>query len=148
MLHVCAPQVKHVAKHFVALSTNTKAVEAFGIDSNNMFKFWDWVGGRYSLWSAIGLSIALAIGFDNFKQLLTGAHEMDKHFKTAKLEENLPVILALVGIWYNDFFKAQTHALLPYDQYLHKLCVKICLPLFRFYSFSVSDSSFHSADCT
>lgn len=114
-------QVKHVAKHFVALSTNTKAVEAFGIDSANMFKFWDWVGGRYSLWSAIGLSIALAIGYENFKQLLTGAHEMDKHFKSAKLEENLPVLLALIGIWYNDFFKAQTHALLPYDQYLHKL---------------------------
>lgn len=85
-----------------------------------MFKFWDWVGGRYSLWSAIGLSIALYIGFDNFQELLTGAHEMDRHFKTAKLEENLPVILALLGIWYNDFFDAQTHALLPYDQYMHK----------------------------
>lgn len=113
-------QQKHVAKHFVALSTNTKAVTEFGIDSNNMFKFWDWVGGRYSLWSAIGLSIALYIGFDNFQELLTGAHEMDRHFKTAKLEENLPVILALLGIWYNDFFDAQTHALLPYDQYMHK----------------------------
>lgn len=92
----------------------------FGIDSANMFKFWDWVGGRYSLWSAIGLSIALYIGYDNFHELLTGAHEMDRHFKTAKLEENLPVILALLGIWYNDFFGAQTHALLPYDQYMHK----------------------------
>lgn len=112
---------KHVAKHFVALSTNTEAVTAFGIDKSNMFKFWDWVGGRYSLWSAIGLSICLSIGFDNFEQLLTGAHEMDRHFKTAKLEENLPVILALMGIWYNDFFGAQTHALLPYDQYMHKL---------------------------
>jgi len=115
-----AKEVKHVAKHFVALSTNTKEVTSFGIDSANMFKFWDWVGGRYSLWSAIGLSICLCIGFDNFQQLLTGAHEMDRHFKSAKLEENLPVILALLGIWYNDFHGAQTHALLPYDQYLHK----------------------------
>ena len=110
----------HVAKHFVALSTNKSAVTAFGIDEANMFAFWDWVGGRYSFWSAIGLSIALSIGFDNFEQLLAGAHEMDKHFKTAPLEENLPVILALVGIWYNDFYGAQTQALLPYDQYMHK----------------------------
>lgn len=113
-------QVKHVAKHFVALSTNSKAVSAFGIDTANMFKFWDWVGGRYSLWSAIGLSIAIYIGFDNFQDLLTGAHAMDLHFKETKLEDNLPVILALVGIWYNDFYGAQTHALLPYDQYMHK----------------------------
>jgi glucose-6-phosphate isomerase len=113
-------QVKHVAKHFVALSTNTKAVSAFGIDTANMFKFWDWVGGRYSLWSAIGLSIAIYIGFDNFQELLTGAHAMDRHFKETPLEKNLPVILALVGIWYNDFYGAQTHALLPYDQYMHK----------------------------
>ncbi|KAK7469423.1 glucose-6-phosphate isomerase [Stygiomarasmius scandens] len=110
----------HVAKHFVALSTNTKAVTAFGIDEKNMFQFWDWVGGRYSLWSAIGLSIALVIGFNNFEQLLKGAHGMDKHFKETPLEKNLPVLLALVGVWYNDFYGAQTHALLPYDQYLHK----------------------------
>lgn len=97
-------QKAHVAKHFVALSTNTEAVTAFGISADNMFQFWDWVGGRYSLWSAIGLSIALSIGYENFEQLLAGAHEMDKHFKTAPLEENLPVILALVGIWYNDFY--------------------------------------------
>lgn len=94
----------HIAKHFVALSTNTKAVTEFGISSDNMFQFWDWVGGRYSLWSAIGLSIALVIGFDNFENLLRGAHAMDKHFRTAPLEQNLPVILALVGIWYNDFY--------------------------------------------
>ncbi|EIN09312.1 Glc-6-P isomerase [Punctularia strigosozonata HHB-11173 SS5] len=110
----------HVAKHFVALSTNTKAVTAFGIAEENMFQFWDWVGGRYSLWSAIGLSIALVIGYDNFEELLKGANGMDQHFKTAPLEENLPVLLALIGIWYNDFYGAQTHALLPYDQYLHK----------------------------
>ncbi|KXN85816.1 Glucose-6-phosphate isomerase, partial [Leucoagaricus sp. SymC.cos] len=110
----------HVAKHFVALSTNTKAVTAFGIDEANMFQFWDWVGGRYSLWSAIGLSIALVIGFDNFEKLLRGAHAMDQHFKTAPLEKNLPAIMAALGIWYNDFYGAQTLALLPYDQYLHK----------------------------
>ncbi|ESK94827.1 glucose-6-phosphate isomerase [Moniliophthora roreri MCA 2997] len=115
-----AKDQKHVAKHFVALSTNTKAVTAFGIDQANMFQFWDWVGGRYSLWSAIGLSIALVIGFDNFKALLQGAHGMDKHFKETPLEKNLPVLLAVLGIWYNDFYGAQTHALLPYDQYLHK----------------------------
>ena len=110
----------HVAKHFVALSTNTKAVTAFGIAQENMFQFWDWVGGRYSLWSAIGLSIALVIGYDNFEQLLKGAHGMDKHFKETPLENNLPVILAAIGIWYNDFYGAQTQLLLPYDQYLHK----------------------------
>lgn len=110
----------HVAKHFVALSTNTKAVTEFGISSANMFQFWDWVGGRYSLWSAIGLSIALVIGYDNFEELLKGAHGMDKHFKTAPLDQNLPVLLALVGLWYNDFYGAQTQLLLPYDQYMHK----------------------------
>ncbi|KAG2127135.1 Glc-6-P isomerase [Suillus clintonianus] len=110
----------HVAKHFVALSTNTQAVTAFGIDKANMFAFWDWVGGRYSLWSAIGLSIAIYIGYDNFEQLLKGAHGMDKHFKETPLEKNLPVLMAVIGIWYNDFYGAQTHALLPYDQYLHK----------------------------
>lgn len=106
----------HVAKHFVALSTNAKAVAEFGIDTANMFTFWDWVGGRYSLWSAIGLSIALYIGMDNFEALLDGAHDMDVHFKTAPLEQNMPVILALIGIWYNNFFHVDTHAILPYDQ--------------------------------
>lgn len=106
----------HIAKHFVALSTNAKAVTAFGIDSANMFEFWDWVGGRYSLWSAIGLSIALYVGMDNFEDLLTGGHEMDNHFKTAPLEQNMPVIMALIGIWYNNFFHADSHAILPYDQ--------------------------------
>ncbi|KAJ3113159.1 hypothetical protein HDU96_003720 [Phlyctochytrium bullatum] len=115
-----AKDVAHVAKHFVALSTNEKAVTAFGIDKKNMFEFWDWVGGRYSLWSAIGLSISIYIGYDNFKQLLLGAHEMDHHFVNTPLEKNLPVLLALVGIWYNDFFGAQTVAILPYDQYLHR----------------------------
>ncbi|KIL64682.1 hypothetical protein M378DRAFT_11257 [Amanita muscaria Koide BX008] len=110
----------HVAKHFVALSTNSKAVQAFGISTDNMFEFWDWVGGRYSLWSAIGLSIAIVIGYDNFEQLLRGAHGMDRHFKETPLEKNLPVLLALIGLWYNDFYGAQTLALLPYDQYLHK----------------------------
>ncbi|KAJ8941360.1 hypothetical protein NQ314_010423 [Rhamnusium bicolor] len=109
-----------VAKHFVALSTNEAKVTEFGIDSANMFGFWDWVGGRYSLWSAIGLSIALSIGFDNFTQLLDGAHFLDKHFQTAPLEKNAPVILALLGIWYSNFYGAETHALLPYDQYLHR----------------------------
>ena len=109
-----------VAKHFVALSTNTEGVTAFGIDPANMFEFWDWVGGRYSLWSAIGLSIALTVGFDNFSELLAGGHAMDEHFRTAPLEDNLPVILALLGVWYNDFFDARTHAILPYDQYLDR----------------------------
>ena len=108
-----------VAKHFAALSTNGKAVAEFGIDTNNMFEFWDWVGGRYSLWSAIGLSIALSIGFDNFEALLSGAHEMDKHFRTAPLEKNIPATLALVGLWNTNFLGAQTEAILPYDQYLH-----------------------------
>jgi len=106
----------HVAKHFVALSTNAKSVQEFGIDIANMFTFWDWVGGRYSLWSAIGLSIALYVGMDNFEELLTGAHEMDNHFKTAPLEKNMPVIMALIGIWYNNFFHVDTNAILPYDQ--------------------------------
>ncbi|KAI8836156.1 Phosphoglucose isomerase [Chytridium lagenaria] len=113
-------QAAHVAKHFVALSTNTKAVTAFGISEKNMFEFWDWVGGRYSLWSAIGLSISIYIGFDNFKQLLQGAHDMDNHFLNTPLEQNLPVILGLIGIWYNNFFGAQTVAILPYDQYMHR----------------------------
>ena len=109
-----------VAKHFAALSTNGKAIAEFGIDTNNMFEFWDWVGGRYSLWSAIGLSIALSIGFDNFEALLSGAHEMDKHFRTAPLEKNIPATLALVGLWNTNFLGAQTEAILPYDQYLHR----------------------------
>lgn len=110
----------HVAKHFVALSTNAKAVKEFGIDTANMFAFWDWVGGRYSLWSAIGLSIALYVGMDNFEDLLTGAFEMDEHFKTAPLEQNMPVIMALIGIWYNNFFHIDTQAILPYDQGLSR----------------------------
>lgn len=109
-----------VAKHFVALSTNSKGVSAFGIDTKNMFEFWDWVGGRYSLWSAIGLSIALGIGYDNFEELLAGAYDADTHFRTAEFEENIPVILALLGIWYNNFFDAESHAILPYDQYMHR----------------------------
>ena len=115
-----AGDTAHVAKHFVALSTNTKAVEAFGIDVENMFEFWDWVGGRYSLWSAIGLSIALSIGMDNFEELLAGAHAMDEHFRSAPLEENLPATLGLLGLWYNNFWGADSHAILPYDQYLHR----------------------------
>ncbi|HGW7533700.1 TPA: glucose-6-phosphate isomerase [Escherichia coli] len=111
---------KHVEKHFAALSTNAKAVGEFGIDTANMFEFWDWVGGRYSLWSAIGLSIVLSIGFDNFVELLSGAHAMDKHFSTTPAEKNLPVLLALIGIWYNNFFGAETEAILPYDQYMHR----------------------------
>ena len=115
-----AKDEKHVAKHFAALSTNAKEVEKFGIDTNNMFGFWDWVGGRYSLWSAIGLSIALSIGFENFEALLSGAHEMDKHFRHAPLEQNIPTTLALVGLWNTNFLGAQTEAILPYDQYLHR----------------------------
>jgi glucose-6-phosphate isomerase len=109
-----------IAKHFVALSTNTEGVEKFGIDTKNMFEFWDWVGGRYSLWSAIGLSIALSIGYENFTELLAGAHAMDNHFKSTELEQNLPAVMALVGIWYNNFFGAETNAILPYDQYMHR----------------------------
>ena len=115
-----AKDVSHVAKHFVAISTNAKEVTKFGIDTQNMFEFWDWVGGRYSLWSSIGLSIALYLGFDRFEELLDGAYAMDEHFRTAPLESNIPVILALLGIWYNNFFGAETHAILPYDQYLHR----------------------------
>lgn len=110
----------HVAKHFVALSTNAAEVQKFGIDTTNMFEFWDWVGGRYSLWSAIGLTIALYLGMDNFEDLLQGGFEMDQHFLETPLERNLPVIMALLGIWYNNFFGAQTHAILPYDQRLSR----------------------------
>ena len=115
-----AKEDRHVAKHFVALSTNAKAVKDFGIDTANMFAFWDWVGGRYSLWSSIGLSIALYVGMDNFEALLTGAFEMDEHFKTAPLEQNMPVIMALIGVWYNNFFHIDTQAILPYDQGLSR----------------------------
>ncbi|MGR5391923.1 glucose-6-phosphate isomerase [Vibrio crassostreae] len=110
----------HVAKHFAALSTNATAVAEFGIDTDNMFEFWDWVGGRYSLWSAIGLSISLSVGFDNFVELLDGAHEMDNHFASTEFESNIPVILALIGIWYNNFHGAESEAILPYDQYMHR----------------------------
>ncbi|WP_276482464.1 glucose-6-phosphate isomerase [Paraflavitalea pollutisoli] len=110
----------HVAKHFVALSTNEKEVTKFGIDKANMFGFWDWVGGRYSLWSSIGLSIALTIGYDNFEQLLKGAYATDNHFRTTSFDKNIPVIMALVGLWYTNFFGSQTEAILPYDQYLHR----------------------------
>jgi glucose-6-phosphate isomerase len=109
-----------VAKHFAALSTNEKAVKAFGIDPANMFEFWDWVGGRYSLWSAIGLSIALTVGFDHFKALLAGAHAVDNHFRTTPLEKNIPVIMALIGLWYGNFFDTSTEAILAYDQYMHR----------------------------
>jgi len=109
-----------VAKHFVAVSTNEKSVREFGIAPENMFVFWDWVGGRYSLWSSIGLSIACTIGYENFVQLLEGAHAMDNHFKNESLEKNIPVILAVIGLWYGNFFDAQSEAILPYDQYLHR----------------------------
>lgn len=109
-----------IAKHFAALSTNTQAVSAFGIDPANMFEFWDWVGGRYSLWSAIGLSIAIYIGMDNFEELLGGAHAVDEHFQSTPFAKNIPVIMGLLGIWYNNFFDAQTHAILPYDQTMER----------------------------
>ncbi len=115
-----AKDESNVAKHFVALSTNEKEVTGFGIDKENMFEFWDWVGGRYSLWSAIGLSIVLTIGYENFEQLLKGAHETDLHFRQTEMNENIPVLMALIGIWYTNFFGAQTEAILPYDQYLHR----------------------------
>jgi glucose-6-phosphate isomerase len=115
-----AKNEKHIAKHFVALSTNETEVVKFGIDKNNMFEFWDWVGGRYSLWSAIGLSIALTIGYKNFEQLLKGAHDTDKHFRETPFEKNIPVLMALIGLWYTNFFGTQSEAILPYDQYLHR----------------------------
>ncbi len=115
-----AKDEKHIATHFVALSTNEKEVVKFGINPENMFVFWDWVGGRYSLWSAIGLSIALTIGYANFDQMLRGAHASDEHFRHTDFENNIPVIMALIGLWYTDFFGAQTEAILPYDQYLHR----------------------------
>ena len=116
-----APDDSAVARHFVAMSTNREAVQTFGIDPVNMFEFWDWVGGRYSLWSAIGLSIALYVGMDRFEELLAGAHDMDLHFRSAPLEQNMPVVLALLGIWYHNFFGADSHAIFPYDEHLHRL---------------------------
>jgi len=115
-----AIEESHIARHFAALSTNEKEVVKFGIDTANMFEFWDWVGGRYSLWSAIGLSIALTIGYNNFEQLLKGAFAADEHFRTEKFEKNIPVLMALLGIWYTNFFGAQSEVILPYDQYLHR----------------------------
>jgi glucose-6-phosphate isomerase len=115
-----AKDEKHIAKHFIALSTNEKEVVGFGIDKANMFEFWDWVGGRYSLWSAIGLSIALTIGYERFEELLRGAHSVDEHFRAETWDNNLPVLMALTGLWYTSFFGAQTEAILPYDQYLHR----------------------------
>ena len=109
-----------VAKHFAALSTNAAAVSDFGIDTNNMFGFWDWVGGRYSLWSAIGTPIALSLGFDNWMEMHAGAHAMDQHFLNADAKDNLPLTLALIGIWYNNFHEAESLAILPYDQYMHR----------------------------
>ncbi len=109
-----------VSKHFVALSTNTEAVKKFGIDTDNMFVFWNWVGGRYSLWSAIGLSIALGVGFKNFEELLKGANAADVHFQESEFEENIPVIMGVLGVWYNNFFDSETQAILPYDQYMHR----------------------------
>jgi glucose-6-phosphate isomerase len=115
-----AKDESHVAKHFVAMSTHRDRVREFGIDPENMFEFWDWVGGRYSLWSAIGLSIACTIGFQHFKEILEGGHEMDIHFRTTPFEKNIPVILALIGIWYTNFFGARTEVILPYDQYMNR----------------------------
>ena len=109
-----------IAKHFIALSTNAAKVADFGIDTKNMFEFWDWVGGRYSLWSAIGMSIALFIGYDNYAELLKGAAYMDDHFLNAENDRNLPVIMALLGVWYSNFHGAESHAILPYDQYLNR----------------------------
>ena len=115
-----ATDEKHIAKHFAALSTNEPEVVKFGINKKNMFQFWDWVGGRYSLWSAIGLSIALTIGYKNFEELLAGAYDADQHFKKTEFENNIPVLMALIGIWYTNFFGAQSEAILPYDQYMHR----------------------------
>lgn len=115
-----AKEEKHIALHFVALSTNEKDVKAFGVATENMFVFWDWVNGRYSLWSSIGLSIALTIGYDNFEQLLRGAQQSDKHFRDTPFEQNIPVIMGVIGLWYTNFFGAETEAILPYDQYMHR----------------------------
>jgi hypothetical protein len=124
------PQPAATANHFAALSTNAKAVADFGIDTKNMFGFWDWVGGRYSSWSAIGTPIALAIGWDNFIEFLAGGHDMDNHFTTAPFKENLPMLLATLGVWYGNFFGAESHAILPYDQYMHRFpaCTRTAPP--------------------
>jgi glucose-6-phosphate isomerase len=111
---------KAISNHFVAVSTNAEGVKKFGINPENQFLFWDWVGGRYSLWSSVGLSVSLHLGYENFEKLLKGAHEMDEHFRTSELSKNIPVIMALLGVWYNNFFKADSHAVLPYNQYLHR----------------------------
>lgn len=111
---------KAISNHFVAVSTNAEGVKKFGINPENQFLFWDWVGGRYSLWSTVGLSVSLHLGYENFEKLLKGAHEMDEHFRTSELSKNIPVIMALLGVWYNNFFKADSHAVLPYNQYLHR----------------------------
>ena len=121
-LLAAAKDASAVAKHFVAISTHAETVAAFGIDTDNMFEFWDWVGGRYSLWSAVGLSIALYVGMDNFEELLLGAHEADLHFRNTEFSQNIPVIMGLLGIWYNNFFNAESHALLPYDQSMRYFC--------------------------
>ena len=120
LLHYADGDEEAVARHFVAVSTNTEKVVEFGIDAENMFEFWDWVGGRYSLWSAVGLSIACYLGMDHFEQLLQGAYEMDEHFRNTPLEQNIPVVMAMLGIWYNNFFDADSHAIFPYDQYLYE----------------------------
>ena len=120
LLRAFTNDTKAVARHFVAVSTNAAKVSAFGIDTANMFGFWDWVGGRYSMESAIGLSTMLAIGPQNFRALLDGFHRMDEHFRTASFDQNLPVLMGLLGIWYKDFFAAQTVAVLPYEQYLKR----------------------------
>ena len=112
---------KDIAKHFVAVSTNLQEIDKFGIDPDNVFPMWDWVGGRFSLWSAVGLSIALSVGYDNFDKLLKGAHAMDEHFRTAPFEKNIPVVLALLSVWYNNFYGAESQAIIPYTQYLHRL---------------------------
>lgn len=112
---------KDIAKHFVAVSTNLKKIDEFGIDSDNVFPMWDWVGGRFSLWSAVGLSIALSVGYDNFNKLLKGANQMDKHFRTAEFKNNIPVVIALLSVWYNNFYGAESQAIIPYTQYLHRL---------------------------
>ncbi len=116
---------KAVARHFVAVSTSSKEVKAFGIDTRNMFGFWDWVGGRYSMWSAIGLPVMIAVGPENFVEMLAGAHEMDRHFRSAEFKDNMPVVLALLGIWYSNFLGAETHAVLPYDQYMHRFAAHL-----------------------
>ena len=112
---------KDIAKHFVAVSTNLQEIDKFGIDPDNVFPMWDWVGGRFSLWSAVGLSIALSVGYDNFDKLLKGAHAMDEHFRTAPFANNIPVVLALLSVWYNNFYGAESQAIIPYTQYLHRL---------------------------